>query len=139
MKMLALVFLLALSNSIYARDVGGDFAVLGIGQKTCADYLQARRAHGVGEQEYVAWLLGYASAFNLIVDNTYNILGSNDINDILGWLDRQCLTTPKEHFVNATAAMTEVLFPRRANLHPDKAGGPNRWRQIAESARGDDK
>ena len=135
MKAAALLILLLLSLPAAGRDIGGDFAVLGIGGQSCAAYLQARREHAAQEQAYVTWMLGYLSAFNLIVDNTYNILGSNDINDALDWLDRQCAAAPHTPFVNAAAAMTEILHPVRANLHPDKAGGPNRWRQVANSAR----
>lgn len=131
------LLLLVFALPVKARDVGGDFAVLGIGSQPCAAYLKARRAHGEREQDYVNWLLGYLSAFNLIVSHTYNILGENDINDALSWLDQQCLATPKTHFVNASAAMTEILYGQRANLHPDKAGGTGRWRATASAARGE--
>jgi hypothetical protein len=137
MKTRYCLLLLLFALPVKARDVGGDFAVLGMGGQPCADYLKARRAHAEREQNYVDWLLGYLSAFNLIVSHTYNVLGENDINDALSWLDQQCLATPKAHFVNASAVMTEVLFERRANLHPDKAGGRERWRATVRAARGE--
>ncbi len=103
-----------------AKDVDGEFAVFSVGGETCETYLRARQRGGREQQRYSEWVQGYLSAFNLIVANTYNILGQQEFDKAVRWLDEHCDENRQDPFVNATAALTVNLFPVRSNMAPDK-------------------
>lgn len=104
----------------HSKDIDGEFVVFSVGANTCTDYLASRRAGTASMEPYKQWLMGYLSAFNLIVVNTYDILGQRDYRHIIRWLDRYCSQNRKESFVNASAALTVSLYPERRNLAPNK-------------------
>lgn len=117
-----ILFILALAPGEYtfARDVDSEFAAFGIGGKTCQDYLAARRKTIADQLPYSDWLEGYLSAFNLIVDNTYDIMGGRKLNKALDWLDKYCQKYQSHIFANAVAALTVKLYPTRQNLSPNR-------------------
>lgn len=116
---LTLAALVAMPGAI-AKDVDGEFAVFSVGGKSCAEYLQARQGGGRAQHDYTTWMLGYLSAFNLIVPNTYDILGNRDLDKAVQWLDGHCADNHQTSFVNATALLTINLFPARKNIAPNK-------------------
>ena len=116
---LAILLLTAVPGA-YGKDVDGEFAVFSVGGKSCTDYLRARSGGGRAQHDFTTWMQGYLSAFNLIVPNTYDILGDRDFDKIVAWLDSHCLENRDDTFVNATALLTINLFPGRRNLAPGK-------------------
>lgn len=105
---------------ITARDIDGEFAAFGMGGSTCQNYLMARKK-GTGDQlAYMDWVEGYLSAFNLIIDNTYDVMGGRKLNKALAWLDKYCQKYQSHIFANAVAALTVRLHPSRQNLAPNK-------------------
>lgn len=103
-----------------AKDIDGEFVVFSAGANSCVDYLNARRGDRADFEPYRQWLSGYLSAFNLIVVNTYDIVGERKYSEIIRWLDQYCIKNQKVSFVNASAALTVTLYPERRNLAPDK-------------------
>jgi hypothetical protein len=114
----ALLALGATAVPAQARSASGDFATLGVGSQSCAAYLTARHKGGIAEERFVTWTEGYLSAFNLIVSNTYSILGQREPGDALVWLDTYCNQSPDARYVNAVAAMTVAFHSTRLNLKP---------------------
>ena len=112
--------LLAASHTVFGKDVDGEFAVFSVGGKSCAEYLQARAGGGRALHDFTTWVQGYLSAFNLIVPNTYDILGDRDFDKAISWLDDHCAENREAPFVNATASLTINLFPARKNIAPHK-------------------
>lgn len=127
-SLIALLMGAALSQPVYAKDIDGEFAVYGVGSKTCAAYLQARAKSG-GLGPYVTWMEAYLSAFNLIVASTYNIAGGRDLDAMLKWTDQYCKDNPDELYVNAIAALTVALYPTRINLAPGK-DNEQKWKTL---------
>ena len=113
-------------STLAAKDIDGEFVVFSIGAASCSDYLQARRNESTSIESYRQWLSGYLSAFNLIVVNTYDIVGDYKYKQIIDWLDRYCLQNQTVTFVNASAALTISLYPDRRNLAPNKDTS-NKW------------
>ena len=75
--------------------------------------------------EYEIWLSGYFSAFNLIVSNTYSIMGDRDMEHFLVALDEYCAAYRDELFVSAISSITMLVFPERHNLSPHVRRWPN--------------
>lgn len=113
MKRLMLILLLLPHTLIQARDFENGYAVYAAGSETCSQYLAAEQQGGAEHDYFINWLIGYFSAFNVIMPNTYDILGDNEFSMVQNWLNDHCRKFPKELFVNATARLTEVLYPAR--------------------------
>ena len=100
-------------QSVIARDFEDGFAVYGAGGKSCQVYLKSMK-QGAKQQEYfIDWTIGYLTAFNVIMPNTYNILGESDFADSQGWLQRDCSRYPKQLYIDAVIKLTGVLYPLR--------------------------
>jgi hypothetical protein len=120
--------LLLLPGAVPAKDISGEYAVHGVGGEPCSLYLETRAAGGGRLLEYEIWLAGYFSAFNLIVSNTYSIMGDRDMAHFLDALDQYCADQPGELFVSAISNITMLVFPERHNLSPHV----NRWPSLLE-------
>lgn len=114
--------LLLIGRPGMARDVNGNYATFGIGGKTCSDYLEARDVGEEREQRYMEWTAGHLSAYNLLLTNTYNILGETDTTDMLAHVDSYCRQHQDTLYVQALAVQIETLYDTRANLSPKHNG-----------------
>jgi len=114
MKRLLLVTVFLLPQTfVQARDFENGYAVYAAGSESCSQYLAAEQQGGGEYDYYINWLIGYFSAFNVIMPNTYDILGESEFSMVQNWLKAHCRKFPKELFVNAAARVTEVLYPTR--------------------------
>lgn len=113
-RVMILTLLLGLElNSVQARDFEDGYAVYAAGAESCQHYLGAINKGGAEHDYFINWLIGYLSAFNVIMPNTYDILGDAEFSVSQNWLNEHCKKYPRELFVNATARLTEVLYPTR--------------------------
>lgn len=109
----AICILLLLSSShLQARDFEGGYAVYGAGGDSCTAYLASMK-NGERQDYFIDWTIGYLTAFNVIMPNTYNILGESDFEEAQGWLQRHCNRYKNQLYINALIKLTEVLFPVR--------------------------
>ena len=114
LKKIALsLLLLSLSAVSQARDFEQNYAVFGAGAQPCSVYLLAVEKGGNEQDFFIDWLIGYLSAFNLIMPDTYNILGDTEFPTAQRWLEDHCRKYPNELFINAVARLTEILYPSR--------------------------
>jgi len=126
------VFIMALiSMPSSARDFENAYAVYAAGAEPCKNYTLAVKKGGRAQDYFVNWLIGYLSAFNVIMPETHNILGEMEFASAQAWLERSCRRYPNELFVNATARLTEVLYPTRyksglKNSTPQSPARPKR-------------
>lgn len=129
---------LALTNPLaaLARDVNGNYAVFGTGSGDCEDYLDARYRGGADELLYVEWTAGHLSAYNLLLDSTYNILGTTEPFDFMAQLDAWCRQHRDVPFTMAIARQLEVLFDERRNLSPQENDGWDSWLEQLGGQRG---
>ena len=123
-----LAVLVLLSGVAAAKDISGEYAVHGVGGEPCSLFLEARAEGGGRLLEYEIWLSGYFSAFNLIVSNTYSIMGTRDMGHFLDALDQYCSELPGELLITAISSITMTVFPERHNLSPHV----ERWPKILD-------
>lgn len=114
-----------------ARDVNGNYATFGVGSQSCKDYLDARNAGGDLERSFMDWTAGHLSAYNLLLVNTYNILGETSTFDMLANLDSYCRKHQATAYVQALAVQIELLYDVRGNLSPDHSG----WKDWLKDTR----
>lgn len=129
-KILISFLLLAVVQVVLARDFENNYAVYGAGGDTCAMYLQSMKKGGKQQDYFIDWTIGYLAAFNVIMPNTYDVLGETDFPTAQGWLERHCKRYPKETFINAVVKLTGVLYPMRyqssLKKQPGKAAKVNK-------------
>ncbi|MEM7206547.1 MAG: hypothetical protein AAF434_01870 [Pseudomonadota bacterium] len=116
-----------------AKDSDGEHAVFGAGSEQCDTYLKARRAGPDASRPFVEWTFAYFSAFNVLVNNTYNIVGEREARDVMNWLDNYCGGSRRSLFVTAVADLTQRLYPQRANISPD-SNNKEKWENLLEDA-----
>ena len=110
--LIACFILLMLNQQAVARDFEGAYAVYGAGGESCKAYLESMKT-GKKQDYFIDWTIGYLTAFNVIMPNTYNILGESGFAESQGWLQRHCNRYPKQLYINAAIKLTEVLYPLR--------------------------
>jgi len=115
MKIFVFIFLMGylLSQPVMARDFEGAYAVYGAGGESCKAYLDSMKTGGRKQDYFIDWSIGYLTAFNVIMPNTYNILGESGFAESQGWLQRHCSRYPKQLYTNALIKLTQVLYPLR--------------------------
>ena len=112
-KMFMYLIFAGLSFASQARDFENAYAVYGAGSQSCSVYLQVMQKGGAEQDVFIDWITGYLSAFNVIVPNTYNILGDMEFPTVQTWLQGHCQKYPNELLINAVARLTEILYPTR--------------------------
>ena len=88
MKTVLGVFLLGLSLQIQAADRSGNYAIWGLGQKSCFRYSKERAAAEDGP--YKSYIMGYLTAYNAVTPETYSISRDMNLDEIMTWLDDYC-------------------------------------------------
>ena len=88
MRPLISVLLLIISFSTCAADKSGNFAVWGVGKKSCFNYNKSKET---GDYDaYKNFVMGYLTAVNYLTPDTYNFSGGMQITEIMEWLDDYC-------------------------------------------------
>lgn len=136
--MLLLTTCLGLAPALLpARDVNGNYATFGAGSEPCRVYLEARKAGGDYERAYQEWVGGHLTAYNLLLENTYNILGDTSAYDLFNELDVLCEDNPDIPFVQVLGSLVEQLYGERKNLSPSNDSNWDGWlNEIREGAKG---
>jgi len=126
MKSISLIglFILLFASQAFARDFEGGYAVFGAGGESCKTYLTSMKT-GQRQEYFINWTIGYLTAFNVIMPNTYNILGESDFAEAQGWLQRHCNRYKNQLYINALIKLTEVLYPLRYESGLKKSPAPS--------------
>lgn len=147
----ALIGLTVLGGSVArAADSNGSFGADGIGGQPCKLFTDAAdRKDQVMVAAFSGWVGGYATAYNALTPDTFDITPWQSSDLILAKLDRHCRAFPDKPFVEAVAALYSVLHPARMTqpspIISMSAGGKtqplpaevlSRVRKLIESDRG---
>jgi len=111
-----------------AMDKNGRFFALGVGQRTCEDYVKFRekRLDTLKHERYTTeelyeivdkvvehWIAGFLTAHNYYVTDTYNVLGKESIDGIEEQLEKRCRANEKEYVAEAMIEVTRALHNGR--------------------------
>lgn len=113
-KLLFLALGMALATPVLAVDDHGTYWIYGVGRQNCSTFLEARKAGGMEEVSYKNWIMGYLTALNYTLPQTYDILGESDIHGALAWLDRHCAKQPTDTLYMAMPNLIAVMYPQRS-------------------------
>jgi len=107
------LYLFAFAQSVLASDKEGRYWIYGVGRQTCETYLEARKTGDYSEISYKNWISGYVTASNRSLENTYTLLGENDFQGALAWIDNYCAKNTKNSIYMAVENMRAVYYPKR--------------------------
>ena len=94
------------------RDADGLYAVVGIGNHACGQFVEARRQRR--DVAYVDWLGGYVTAVNAVSDETFNIMGHTEFAGLMVWIEQYCSQHTLHPFARAVnVLMADGLFNKR--------------------------
>ena len=137
-RTLIALFFVFLATHAQAEDVAGHYEVLGVGNKTCNDYLIQRNPsayeqmyadplnHGSSPQtfdaqldrEYLSWMYGYLSAFDQWVRDTYSVRAGVSVEELRDWITQYCLSHRNTKFHSAVEAFVDARFAKRMTADP---------------------
>jgi len=121
------------SAPVLAKDVNQSYASFGKGSESCLSYMEARVENKREMERFKHFIFGYLTAFNLMIPNNFNILGSRTMSDAFDWLDGYCLKAPDENISNAVAALTQAYFDERKSIKKSTTGWLGKSDSAAES------
>ncbi len=104
--------------SSQAADKDGNFAIWGKGNKSCHSYNSSRNTDE--EQRFKDYIMGFLTAFNVQMPETYRVSGNMNLDEILAWLDDYCQLKPVMSFEQSLADFIIENRDERMKRSPSK-------------------
>jgi len=115
----SILFLLALMPlQSQAADSKGSFAIWGSGNKSCHSYNISRDTNE--DRGFKDYIMGYLTAFNVQMPETYRIAGQMNLDEILVWLDDNCQLKPVISFEQSLTDFITDNYDKRMKKSPSK-------------------
>ena len=113
-----LLFYIALASvltvsSVSAADTKGQFAIKGVGNATCRQYLVETGKSSPNSFLFAGWLNGYLTAQNQHLKDTFDITSWETINTLANFLGTYCQNNPDRSFYLAVTTMLSALYDQR--------------------------
>lgn len=90
-------------------------SIVGIGNHSCGQWLEAQRDDG-SRGAYYAWLGGFITGVNAGGARSYgNITDGTDFTGMATWIDNRCAANPLDEISSAALALAAELIRRKAN------------------------
>jgi hypothetical protein len=121
-----------LSNTV-AMDTAGRYLALGVGSRSCADYLKysEKKLDNFTDEQYdIAdkiiehWVAGFMTAHNFYVTDTYDVVGTVTIDQIQERIEKYCRANPSKRVAESIVLIAEELHKNRIRIDPSKGGTP---------------
>ncbi|MEJ2762027.1 MAG: hypothetical protein P8126_11015 [Gammaproteobacteria bacterium] len=120
MRILIFLILAGVSFLSHAVDKKGNYAVWGVGQKSCFSFTRARASGKYDEYKY--FTMGYLTAYNALIPDTYRISGVKSFPDVMTWLDKYCQKKPVHSYNRAIGDYIVAHHDSRLAKQPDRTG-----------------
>ncbi len=114
-KIIFIVFMITVVAS-QADDGKGNYAIWGVGNQSCFKYSKARSTDD--EVTYKNYIMGYLTAYNALMPNTFRISGNMNIDDIFDWLDNHCELKQLDSFDFALSSYIDDNADKRLKKSP---------------------
>ncbi|MGH8245129.1 MAG: hypothetical protein ACREUU_01710 [Gammaproteobacteria bacterium] len=108
------------SECASAADRNGNYAVWGIGARSCHTFNQSIESGAT--DNYRNYIMGYLTAYNVVAQDTYRIAGDLDLDQIMAWIQDYCDLKPINSFEQALADFTAERAPTRVKQAPQPYG-----------------
>ena len=89
----------------------------GVGSFSCTQFVESREMPdspiGPYDATFRQWLMGYATAFNIMDETTSDLLGRTSIERTMNWIENYCRLNGDVEFVSAVWKFTHMAYPHR--------------------------
>lgn len=109
-----------LSPVARAADKDGNYAVWGVGAKSCYSYLQA--AETPAAESFRNYVMGYLTAYDALTEDTYSIGAGKDLDQVMAWLKEYCAQKQIHSFEQGLTEFTVEHRPLRSRHPPFRYG-----------------
>lgn len=106
------------SHVVPAADAQGNYAIWGAGGRSCNQFAQSR-PDAAKAATFRDYLMGYLTAVNTLVPETYDALGGESLETSLSWLSDYCDAHKMDSFERAVG---QLILAR----HDQRLQGPAR-------------
>lgn len=103
-----------------AADKDGNYAVWGVGAKSCYHFTQAQTQPE--ETAYRNYVTGYLTAYDALSEDTYSISAGKDLDEVMTWIVDYCSKKQIHSFEQALAEFTVEQRPQRSRRPPGRFG-----------------
>ena len=114
------VSLMICTITVSAADSKGNYAIWGLGKKSCHSYNLARAE--VTDEKFKDYTMGYLTAYNHITPETYSISRDMDLDEVLTWMDDQCQLKPVISYEEALVTFIIEHYENRMKFTPGGFG-----------------
>jgi len=114
-----------------AMDSNGRYLALGVGSRSCADYLKysEKKLDNLTDEQYEIadkiiehWVAGFMTAHNFYVTDTYDVVGTVTIDQIQERIEKYCRANPNKRVAESIVLIAEDLHKNRVRIDPTKGG-----------------
>ncbi len=121
MKSLIIILIMTLTSATaFAVDSSGNYAVWGLGKKSCFGYSQG--IAGGDAEKYKHYIKGFLTAYNIFTEKTYSISGNMNVNDVVNWIQEYCGENPMSGLETALINFTFDHYDKRMKSSSRSAG-----------------
>ena len=116
-------------STTLALDSNGRYYALGIGSRSCGDYIKFRekRLENLTPEQYEIadvivehWVAGFLTAHNFYVMDTYDVVGTVTMDQLEERIDKYCRANPNSRVAEAMTAIAQELHTSRIRLDTSK-------------------
>ena len=111
MKSFIILISLLVPTLTLAADNTGNYAVWGMGKKSC--YAFSKAIAESKTEHYKHYMKGFLTAYNIFTEQTYSISARMNENQIIEWLDEYCGENPMSSMENALTSFTFEHYDKR--------------------------
>ena len=116
-----LITLMLTSTTAVAVDSDGNYAVWGLGKKSCFGFNQAVAANE-GFDKYKHYIKGFITSYNMFTEKTYSISANMNETQIIDWLNEYCVDNPMFGLETALLNFTVDHYEKRMRSSGTSAG-----------------
>jgi hypothetical protein len=121
MKSLTIIIsLLLIPTMTLAVDSRGNYAVWGVGKKSCFGFNKAVAADDI--EKYKHYIKGFLTAYNIFTEKTYSITAKMNENQVIEWVSEYCDDNPMAGLENALVSFTFDHYDKRMKTSGSGAG-----------------
>jgi hypothetical protein len=122
-------------SSTLAMDSNGRYFALGVGSRSCADYVKysEKRLENFSEEQYAIadkiiehWVAGFMTAHNFYVTDTYDAVGTVTIDQLQERIEQYCRANPTKRVAEAMVAIAQDLHKNRIRVDPSSKSAPQK-------------
>ena len=101
------------SVSVQAADSKGQFAIKGVGNVACKQYIQESKERSHNAFLFAGWINGYLTAQNQHLADTFDVTSWETIHTLANYVGHYCEKNPDKSFYLAVATMLNAMFEKR--------------------------